>query len=181
MNGTPSTLSRFVSCSMSLTAQIRRPSGVNAGGAVDQVQPLRVLVLLQHAGGDRLADGGLGVDARVESGGLELHLKHLVVVLQPVLDQQERFVPLAPVDGGQVLVGLVVPVDVGHVADLHARFGEVGEGEGVLLVGGTGVGPGLGGRQDGEVDVGQGDDGVPGQGRGRSGGPRPAWTGRRGR
>ena len=135
-------------------------------GAVDQVQPLRVLVLLQHAGGDRLTDGGLGVDARVESGGLELHLKHLVVVLQSVLDQQERFVPLAPVDGGQVLVGLVVPVDVGHVADLHARFGEVGEGEGVLLVGGDGGGPGLGGRQDGEVDVGQGDDGVPGQGAG---------------
>ena len=117
---------------------------------------------------------------RMEAGGLELHLKHLVVVLQPVLDQQERFVSLAPVNGGQVLVGLVIPVDVGHVADLHARFGEVGEGEGVLLVGGDGGGPGLGGRQDGEVDVGQGDDGVPGQGAGVAAGRRPAWTGRRG-
>ena len=60
----------------------------------DQIEPLGVRVFFEHGG-----------------GAVVLDLEHLVMVLQPVLHEQQRTMPCRPPHDGEILVRLAVPCD----------------------------------------------------------------------
>ncbi len=97
--------------------------------AVDQVEPLAVVVLLKHA--DRAGTLAFRVFRHREGEGLDLiavvvgecvfrrdgrhhrfadmHGEHLVVLLQTVLHLNDRLMAVRPADRGEVFVGFAVP------------------------------------------------------------------------
>ena len=76
------------------------------GRAVNQVDPLVVRMLLEHARGTQR--GPIRRDR---------HLEHLVAGLAAVLHQHQRIVAAPPMHGGHILIRLAIPIHIGVAGD----------------------------------------------------------------